>query len=121
MASKQSQGIPTTAITADLVGGEVYNPQQQHTQPWQIPVQTVQTHPGGENGGSTIEMDIGIGGTVTVADNKPKLTILEQPKSRGFRFRYDCEGQSHGGLPGETSERNRKSKTYPEERMVAQP
>ena len=32
-------------------------------------------------GGSTIEMDIGIGGTVTVADNKPKLTILEQPKS----------------------------------------
>ena len=32
---------------------------------------------------------------------------------RGFRFRYDCEGQSHGGLPGENSERNRKAKSYP--------
>ena len=57
MASKQSQGIPTTAITADLVGGEVYNPQQQHTQPWQIPVQTVQTHPGGENGKDTVHIN----------------------------------------------------------------
>ena len=32
---------------------------------------------------------------------------------RGFRFRYDCEGQSHGGLPGENSEKNRRQKTYP--------
>uniref|UniRef100_A0AAX7SLG0 RHD domain-containing protein n=1 Tax=Astatotilapia calliptera TaxID=8154 RepID=A0AAX7SLG0_ASTCA len=31
--------------------------------------------------------------------------------SRGFRFRYGCEGPSHGGLPGATSEKNRK--TYP--------
>uniref|UniRef100_A0A669DXK0 Nuclear factor kappa B subunit 1 n=1 Tax=Oreochromis niloticus TaxID=8128 RepID=A0A669DXK0_ORENI len=30
---------------------------------------------------------------------------------RGFRFRYGCEGPSHGGLPGATSEKNRK--TYP--------
>ena len=36
---------------------------------------------------------------------------------RGFRFRYDCEGQSHGGLPGENSERNRKQKTYPTVRV----
>uniref|UniRef100_A0A3Q2XCG0 Nuclear factor kappa B subunit 1 n=1 Tax=Hippocampus comes TaxID=109280 RepID=A0A3Q2XCG0_HIPCM len=39
------------------------------------------------------------------------LHILEQPKQRGFRFRYGCEGPSHGGLPGATSEKNKK--TYP--------
>uniref|UniRef100_A0A8C6NI35 Nuclear factor kappa B subunit 1 n=1 Tax=Nothobranchius furzeri TaxID=105023 RepID=A0A8C6NI35_NOTFU len=31
--------------------------------------------------------------------------------TRGFRFRYGCEGPSHGGLPGASSEKNRK--TYP--------
>ncbi|KAM9850005.1 nuclear factor NF-kappa-B p105 subunit isoform 2-T2 [Aulostomus maculatus] len=41
----------------------------------------------------------------------PFLQILEQPKQRGFRFRYGCEGPSHGGLPGASSEKNRK--TYP--------
>ncbi|XP_018542814.1 nuclear factor NF-kappa-B p105 subunit [Lates calcarifer] len=41
----------------------------------------------------------------------PYLQILEQPKQRGFRFRYGCEGPSHGGLPGASSEKNRK--TYP--------
>ncbi|XP_051900898.1 nuclear factor NF-kappa-B p105 subunit-like [Pristis pectinata] len=41
----------------------------------------------------------------------PYLQILEQPKQRGFRFRYGCEGPSHGGLPGASSEKNKK--TYP--------
>ncbi|XP_078116114.1 nuclear factor NF-kappa-B p105 subunit isoform X1 [Sander vitreus] len=41
----------------------------------------------------------------------PFLQIMEQPKQRGFRFRYGCEGPSHGGLPGASSEKNRK--TYP--------
>lgn len=41
----------------------------------------------------------------------PYLEILEQPKQRGFRFRYPCEGPSHGGLPGEFSEKGKKS--YP--------
>ena len=45
----------------------------------------------------------------------PELEIVEQPKQRGFRFRYSCEGPSHGGLPGERSERNRK--TYPTVRL----
>ena len=36
---------------------------------------------------------------------------------RGFRFRYDCEGQSHGGLPGEGSEKHRRQKTYPTVRV----
>uniref|UniRef100_A0A8C9VK51 Nuclear factor of kappa light polypeptide gene enhancer in B-cells 1 n=1 Tax=Scleropages formosus TaxID=113540 RepID=A0A8C9VK51_SCLFO len=42
----------------------------------------------------------------------PYLQIAEQPKQRGFRFRYGCEGPSHGGLPGASSEKNRKS--YPQ-------
>ncbi|XP_053547928.1 nuclear factor NF-kappa-B p100 subunit isoform X2 [Bombina bombina] len=45
------------------------------------------------------------------AHNGPYLAIIEQPKQRGFRFRYVCEGPSHGGLPGATSEKGRK--TYP--------
>ncbi|XP_036069889.1 nuclear factor NF-kappa-B p105 subunit [Oryzias melastigma] len=47
----------------------------------------------------------------TVSADGPYLQILEQPKQRGFRFRYGCEGPSHGGLPGASSEKNRK--TYP--------
>uniref|UniRef100_A0A8B9G7C5 Nuclear factor kappa B subunit 2 n=1 Tax=Amazona collaria TaxID=241587 RepID=A0A8B9G7C5_9PSIT len=41
----------------------------------------------------------------------PYVVIIEQPKQRGFRFRYGCEGPSHGGLPGASSEKGRK--TYP--------
>ncbi|XP_068114021.1 nuclear factor NF-kappa-B p100 subunit isoform X2 [Hyperolius riggenbachi] len=41
----------------------------------------------------------------------PCLAIVEQPKQRGFRFRYVCEGPSHGGLPGASSEKGKK--TYP--------
>uniref|UniRef100_A0A674BTL9 Nuclear factor of kappa light polypeptide gene enhancer in B-cells 1 n=1 Tax=Salmo trutta TaxID=8032 RepID=A0A674BTL9_SALTR len=44
--------------------------------------------------------------------DRPYLQIIEQPKQRGFRFRYGCEGPSHGGLPGASSEKNRKS--YPQ-------
>ncbi|XP_018410069.1 PREDICTED: nuclear factor NF-kappa-B p100 subunit [Nanorana parkeri] len=43
--------------------------------------------------------------------NGPYLAIVEQPKQRGFRFRYVCEGPSHGGLPGASSEKGKK--TYP--------
>ncbi|CAN2388938.1 Nuclear factor of kappa light polypeptide gene enhancer in B-cells 1 [Pristimantis euphronides] len=42
----------------------------------------------------------------------PYLEIVEEPKQRGFRFRYVCEGPSHGGLPGASSEKNKKS--YPQ-------
>ncbi|XP_078055894.1 nuclear factor NF-kappa-B p100 subunit-like [Mustelus asterias] len=47
----------------------------------------------------------------SLASIGPFLHITEQPKQRGFRFRYGCEGPSHGGLPGASSEKNRK--TYP--------
>nr|XP_039251411.1 nuclear factor NF-kappa-B p105 subunit-like isoform X6 [Styela clava] len=41
----------------------------------------------------------------------PYLDIIEHPKARGFRFRYSCEGTSQGGIPGASSDKNRK--TYP--------
>lgn len=41
----------------------------------------------------------------------PYIDIVEQPQARGFRFRYECEGPSHGGLQGEKSEKYRK--TFP--------
>lgn len=43
----------------------------------------------------------------------PLLITLSLPWNlqRGFRFRYGCEGPSHGGLPGASSEKGRK--TYP--------
>ncbi|XP_036408052.1 nuclear factor NF-kappa-B p100 subunit-like isoform X1 [Megalops cyprinoides] len=44
-------------------------------------------------------------------EHGPYLQIIEEPKQRGFRFRYKCEGPSHGGLPGASSEKNKK--TYP--------
>eukprot|EP00117_Sycon_ciliatum_P029860 scpid42065/ scgid23675/ Nuclear factor NF-kappa-B p105 subunit; Nuclear factor of kappa light polypeptide gene enhancer in B-cells 1; Nuclear factor NF-kappa-B p50 subunit len=42
---------------------------------------------------------------------EPSLEILEQPRARGFRFRYPCEGPCHGELRGESSEA--RLKTYP--------
>ncbi|KFO54164.1 Transcription factor p65, partial [Corvus brachyrhynchos] len=37
--------------------------------------------------------------------------ILEQPKQRGMRFRYKCEGRSAGSIPGEHS--TETTKTHP--------
>ncbi|XP_072919993.1 proto-oncogene c-Rel-like isoform X2 [Hemitrygon akajei] len=34
---------------------------------------------------------------------EPKLIITEQPKQRGMRFRYECEGRSAGSIPGEST------------------
>lgn len=44
-------------------------------------------------------------------DPDPFIEILEQPQARGFRFRYECEGPSHGGLQGEKSQKYKR--TYP--------
>uniref|UniRef100_A0A8D2P8F0 Nuclear factor NF-kappa-B p105 subunit n=1 Tax=Zosterops lateralis melanops TaxID=1220523 RepID=A0A8D2P8F0_ZOSLA len=40
------------------------------------------------------------------------LNVFSFIPQRGFRFRYVCEGPSHGGLPGASSEKNKKS--YPQ-------
>ncbi|XP_066574906.1 putative transcription factor p65 homolog isoform X2 [Amia ocellicauda] len=41
----------------------------------------------------------------------PYTEIIEQPKQRGMRFRYKCEGRSAGSIPGEKS--NDSTKTHP--------
>ncbi|XP_062850858.1 proto-oncogene c-Rel [Trichomycterus rosablanca] len=41
----------------------------------------------------------------------PCAQIFEQPKQRGMRFRYKCEGRSAGSIPGEKSSDN--NRTYP--------
>ncbi|BFZ11484.1 hypothetical protein BsWGS_14523 [Bradybaena similaris] len=41
----------------------------------------------------------------------PWVEITEQPKSRGLRFRYECEGRSAGSVPGENS--SNEHRTYP--------
>ncbi|XP_022332457.2 putative transcription factor p65 homolog [Crassostrea virginica] len=39
------------------------------------------------------------------------VEITEQPKPRGLRFRYECEGRSAGSIPGENS--TAEKKTFP--------
>ncbi|KAG8553166.1 hypothetical protein GDO81_003301 [Engystomops pustulosus] len=39
----------------------------------------------------------------------PKLIITEQPKQRGMRFRYKCEGRSAGSILGESSTEHNKT------------
>ncbi|XP_045684408.1 proto-oncogene c-Rel isoform X1 [Phyllostomus hastatus] len=41
----------------------------------------------------------------------PYIEIIEQPRQRGMRFRYKCEGRSAGSIPGEHSTDN--NRTYP--------
>ncbi|KAM9809601.1 proto-oncogene c-Rel isoform 1-T1 [Syngnathus typhle] len=42
---------------------------------------------------------------------EPAICIFEQPRMRGMRFRYKCEGRSAGSIPGERSTDN--NRTYP--------
>uniref|UniRef100_UPI00398EF42C uncharacterized protein n=1 Tax=Pristiophorus japonicus TaxID=55135 RepID=UPI00398EF42C len=46
---------------------------------------------------------------VSVKGEPPKLVITEQPKQRGMRFRYECEGRSAGSIPGENTTENNKT------------
>ncbi|KAG8146725.1 putative Transcription factor p65 protein [Naja naja] len=41
----------------------------------------------------------------------PMVEIIEQPKQRGMRFRYQCEGRLAGSIPGERS--TDTTKTHP--------
>lgn len=34
---------------------------------------------------------------------RPTLAVVEQPKERGMRFRYECEGRSAGSILGASS------------------
>ncbi|XP_059361732.1 transcription factor p65 [Carassius carassius] len=50
-------------------------------------------------------------GPSPVSQGHPFVEIIEQPKARGMRFRYKCEGRSAGSIPGEKS--NDTTKTHP--------
>ncbi|XP_069036475.1 transcription factor p65, partial [Lepisosteus oculatus] len=50
-------------------------------------------------------------GQPAVNPGTPFIEIIEQPKQRGMRFRYKCEGRSAGSIPGEKS--NDTTKTHP--------
>ncbi|XP_054481993.1 transcription factor p65 isoform X2 [Anoplopoma fimbria] len=41
--------------------------------------------------------------------NNPKLVLVEEPKERGMRFRYECEGRSAGSILGASSTEANKS------------
>lgn len=47
----------------------------------------------------------------SVQSATPYIELIEQPKQRGMRFRYKCEGRSAGSIPGEKS--NDTTKTHP--------
>lgn len=49
--------------------------------------------------------------TEPVPSSTPFVEIIEQPKQRGMRFRYKCEGRSAGSIPGERS--TDATKTHP--------
>ncbi|XP_060069943.1 putative transcription factor p65 homolog [Ylistrum balloti] len=50
-------------------------------------------------------------GTKQTTPDGVYVEITEQPKQRGLRFRYECEGRSAGSIPGDKSSAERK--TFP--------
>ncbi|KAM6307780.1 LOW QUALITY PROTEIN: transcription factor RelB homolog [Podargus strigoides] len=62
-------------------------------------------------GGTVARRGGGWGRRVAVAVPPPRLVITEQPKQRGMRFRYECEGRSAGSILGQGSTEG--SKTLP--------
>ena len=46
-----------------------------------------------------------------LSSTQPTVEIIEQPRSHGFRFRYECEGRSTGSILGESSTENHR--VYP--------
>lgn len=50
---------------------------------------------------------------------EPSVRVFEQPKQRGMRFRYKCEGRSAGSIPGENSSDN--NRTFPSLEVGASP
>ena len=47
----------------------------------------------------------------------PRLVVLEEPKDRGMRFRYECEGRSAGSILGASSTDSNKTQPTIEVRV----
>ncbi|XP_069063957.1 transcription factor p65 isoform X2 [Pleurodeles waltl] len=58
-----------------------------------------------------LDQDWGLSDASPPASQTPYVEIIEQPKQRGMRFRYKCEGRSAGSIPGERS--TDTNKTHP--------
>lgn len=52
---------------------------------------------------------------------KPKLVVVEEPKDRGMRFRYECEGRSAGSILGVSSTETNKTQPTIEVQSSAGP
>lgn len=50
---------------------------------------------------------------------KPKLAVVEEPKQRGMRFRYECEGRSAGSILGASSTESNKTQPAVEVDILA--
>lgn len=73
-------------------------------------LQTFVTQPESSVGPSTSRTQTrGPGGRAQTTPDGIWTEIVEQPKQRGLRFRYECEGRSAGSIPGEKSTQDRKS------------
>ena len=72
------------------------------TVPAQRPVQVANTTPAHSNTRARKHTD---------PSTDPWVELIEQPKQRGLRFRYQCEGRSAGSIPGENS--SNEKKTFP--------
>lgn len=49
--------------------------------------------------------------------DKPRLVVVEEPKDRGMRFRYECEGRSAGSILGASSTDTNKTQPAIEVRV----
>lgn len=73
-------------------------------------LQTFVTQPESSVGPSTSRTQTRVpGGRAQTTPDGIWTEIVEQPKQRGLRFRYECEGRSAGSIPGEKSTQDRKS------------
>lgn len=65
----------------------------------------------GSKGSAAISAQSQIGDTQMLERilQKPKLVVVEEPKERGMRFRYQCEGRSAGSILGASSTENNKT------------
>lgn len=61
------------------------------------------------SGGVSCQNRVGDSNMLERILNKPKLVIVEEPKERGMRFRYECEGRSAGSILGASSTETNKS------------
>ncbi|XP_069116002.1 putative transcription factor p65 homolog isoform X1 [Argopecten irradians] len=107
-------------ITDPTILNQITEPQFNIQQPSMNPMQTNQSYGSGaaiKPGGSRTANRTGSrgGGKQTTPDGV-YVEIVEQPKQRGLRFRYECEGRSAGSIPGDKSSTERK--TFPTIKIV---